>query len=64
MHFYEITKSKYDGTPSQSMIILNDPSNIWALLLNDPSKKFGHDPSLLVGVDDTQRDLTISEWEP
>ena len=47
MHFYEITKSKSDGTPSQSKIILNDPSNIWALLLNDPSKKFGHDPSLL-----------------
>jgi len=47
MHFYEITKSKSDGTPSQSKIILNDPSNIWASLLNDPSKKFGHDPSLL-----------------
>ena len=46
-NFYEITKSKSDGTPSQSKIILNDPSNIWALLLNDPSKKFGHDPSLL-----------------
>ena len=25
-------------------IILNEPFNIWAILSNDPAKKFGHDP--------------------
>ena len=65
MHLYKITKSKSDGTPSQSKIILNDPSYIWALLLNDPSKKIWAWPlPIIVGVDDTQRDLTISEKEP
>ena len=28
----------------EKRIILNEPLNIWAISLNDPSKKFGHDP--------------------
>ena len=38
----EETRSKFRNPKKK--IILNEPLNIWAILLNDPSKKFGHDP--------------------
>ena len=38
----EETRSKFRNPKKK--IILNEPLNIWAILLNDPSRKFGHDP--------------------